>query len=188
MNGLDDLLAIAPRQIGAADASGEEGIAGNHHFEWSEMEADGALGVTRRVNYLGWIRGESDDLSVDHGFIGRSCFWRRRSEPSRLDVHHLEQREIILIQQNGCAGEALELEGATDVIDVRVGDENLLQREALGLKPAVDSRDLISGVDDDRFAGGFVAQQSAVALEGANGKGLKDHAAILKRPGEARAW
>ena len=45
-------------------------------------------------------------------------------------VHHFEQRQVVFVEEDGRAGEALELERAADVVDVGVGDENLLELEA----------------------------------------------------------
>jgi hypothetical protein len=38
-----------------------------------------------------------------------------------------------------------------------------------------DAGDIVAGVYDDGFAGGFVAEDGAVALERAYGEGFEDH-------------
>lgn len=40
LNGLDDLFVIASGQVGAPNASGEESVSGQDHFEGREMETD----------------------------------------------------------------------------------------------------------------------------------------------------
>ena len=50
---VDDLVGVAAGQVGPADASGEERVAGEDHLERREMEADGALGVTGGVDAPG---------------------------------------------------------------------------------------------------------------------------------------
>jgi len=50
------------------------------------------------------------------------------------------------------------------VVDVRVGDEDLLDGELVPLEDGHDARDLVARIDDDGLAGGFVAQDGAVAL------------------------
>jgi hypothetical protein len=74
-----------------------------------------------------------------------------------LVVHHLEQGKIVLIQENGGAGEALELEGPSDVIYVGMRDENLAEFEAEVGESFVNAADLVSGIDHDRLAGCLVA-------------------------------
>ena len=50
------------------------------------------------------------------------------------------------------------------MVDVGVGDENLLELEAELGEAAVDAADFVAGIDDDGLAGLFVAQEGAVAL------------------------
>src|SRR6201999_3912493 len=70
--------------------------------------------------------------------------------------------------------------GAADVVDVAVRDHNLLQRELVLREESEDLRNVVAGVDDHRFAGRLVAENRAVALERADGKGLEDHASIVE--------
>ena len=62
----------------------------------------------------------------------------------------------------------------------RVSDENLLELEAELGEPAVNAADFVAGIDDDGLAGLFVAEDGAVALQRADGEGLKDHAFIVR--------
>ena len=54
VNGAEDLGVVAPGEIGAADAAGEERISGEDHLERSKVERDRTLGVTGGVNDMGW--------------------------------------------------------------------------------------------------------------------------------------
>lgn len=47
--------------------------------------------------------------------------------------------KIVFVEKDGSASEGLELFGATDVIDVRVGDKNLLESEAECGEAAMDA-------------------------------------------------
>jgi hypothetical protein len=64
---------------------------------------------------------------------------------------------------------------------VGVGDEDLLELEPMSGEKTMDSLNLIAGIDDDGFAGCLVAEQGAIALQEADGKGLEDHGFILVR-------
>lgn len=66
-----------------------------------------------------------------------------------------------------------------DVIDVGVGDDDLLDGKAMLLEEGNDAGYLIAGIDNDGLAGGFVAQDGAVALEHSDGKDFVDHALRL---------
>jgi hypothetical protein len=76
------------------------------------------------------------------------------------------------VEEDGGAGDTPELRSAADVVDVRVRDDDLLQGELAAREPGEDVGDLISGVDDDGFAGLEVRQQGAVAAERTDREGL----------------
>jgi len=74
---------------------------------------------------------------------------------------------------------AFELERAAHVVDVGVGDENLLELETEFGEAAMDAADLVAGIDDDGLAGHFVAEDGAVAGQRADGKGFQNHDFIV---------
>src|SRR5208337_3783439 len=86
----------------------------------------------------------------------------------------------LFVQKDGRTGEPLELERAAYVVDVGVGDENLLELEAELGKAALNAADFVAGIDDDGLTGLFVAQDGAVAGERADGEGLQDHGLIVR--------
>lgn len=176
----DDLFGVSAGKIGAADASGEECVPGNEHIKRCEMEAHRSLRVARGINHLRGVVFESHGLAVNEAFIGERDFRCGDAEPPSLLVHHLEQGKVVLVQKNGSARQSFELERASDVVDVGVGDEDLPQFEAKLAQPSVNAGDLVSGIDHNRFARGFVAEKRAVALERADREGLEDHSFILE--------
>jgi hypothetical protein len=92
-----------------------------------------------------------------------------------LNVHHFDQGQVVLVVEDGGAGELFEAVGAGDVVDVGVGDDDLLDGEVVFGEEGEDAGDVVSGVYDDGFAGGFIAEDGAVALERADGEGFEDH-------------
>ena len=106
------------------------------------------------------------------------------AEPAGLDVHHLDQRQVARVVEDGRAGELLEAVGSGDVVDVGVGDEDLLDGEVVLGEEGDDAGDVVAGIDDDGFAGGFVAEDGAVALEGADGEDFVDHGELWALSGE----
>ncbi|MGA9875485.1 MAG: hypothetical protein WBQ21_06730, partial [Solirubrobacteraceae bacterium] len=101
-------------------------------------------------------------------------------EPAGLDVHHVDQREVELVVEDGSASEFFEALGSGDVIDVGVGDDDLPEGELVLLEQLDDAGDVVAGIDDDGFAGGFVAKDGTVALERAYDKDFVDHAFRVK--------
>lgn len=181
VDGVDDLLVVAAGQVGAANASREEGVAGEDHSEWGEVKTNRALGVSGGMDYVGGVVLEADAETVGESLIGRCGLGRLDAEPCRLSGHHLEQWQICFVEVDGGAGERLEFECAADVVDVGVGDEDLLQCEAELSKPAVNAGDFVTGIDDDCFARLFVGEDCAVALEWTDGEGLENHELTLGR-------
>ena len=129
---------------------------------------------------LGRIGVEADTAAVCKGFVGWGGFWRIDTNPGRLFGHDLEHGKVVFVEKDGCAGEGLELECSADVVDVGVGDKDLLEGESEGGEPAMDARDFIAGVNDDSFAGFLVSQDCAVALEWADRKGRPGWACLSR--------
>ena len=181
LDGVDNLAEIDAGKIGASDAAGKERVADDDHFQRREMEADGALGVAWGVNNLSRVFVESDGFAIDQAFVWRSDFRGRNADPRGLFRHDLEKGQVVFVEKDGGAGEALELECATYVVNVSMGDEDLLELEAEVRETAMNAGHLVAGIDDDGFVGFRVAHQGAVALQRANRKSLEDHVCILWR-------
>lgn len=179
MQRVDDLVEIAPRQIGAANAAGKERVTRDEQLQRHKMEANGPLRVTGRVKDLGWVAFESDDLTIFQIRVWRRGFRRLHSEPGGLCFHHLQLRQVRFVQEDWRAGKTLELEGAADVVNVGVRDQNLLQLEPQLSQPAMNAADFVPGIDNNGFAGLFIAQNGAIARQRPDRKGLEDHGLIV---------
>jgi hypothetical protein len=68
------------------------------------------------------------------------------------------------------------------MVDVGVSDEDLLELETEVLEPAINPANFIAGIDDDGLAGLTVAEDGAVAGQGANREGFQNHSSIVLRP------
>src|ERR1700730_521125 len=119
--------------------------------------------------------GYGNEFSVVEGVVGVGDYGSGDAEPAGLNVHHFDQGQVVLVVEDGGAGELFEAMGAGDVVDVGVGDDDLLYGEVVLGEEGEDAGDVVAGVDDDGFAGGFIAEDGAVALEGAYGEGFEDH-------------
>lgn len=113
--------------------------------------------MTGSVDDLGGIVFETDVLAVIERLVRRGGLGSFYAEPRGLRGHHLQEGQIILIEENGCAGEGFKFERAANMIDVSVGDEDLLEGETESSEAAVDAADFVARVDDDGFAGFLVA-------------------------------
>ncbi len=124
---------------------------------------------------------DGEGLTVGEGSVRRRDLRRGDSEPGSLNVHHLYQGKVVLVVEDGGAGEALEVLGPRNVVDVGVGDNDVLHGESVSLEDGLDGWNVVAGIDDDSLARGFVAKDGAVALEQADGKYLVNH--VLKITG-----
>jgi len=82
-----------------------------------------------------------------------------------LLADHLQHRKVVFVQQDGRAGPLLEFLRAAHMVDVAVRQQNLLEREAELVQPAVNAPGLAAGIDDDGLASLFVAQNGAIRLQ-----------------------
>ena len=119
--------------------------------------------------------GDGDEFAVVEGIVGVGDDGGGDAEPAGLNVHHFDQWQVALVVEHGGAGELFEAVGAGDVVDVGVGDDDLLDGEVVFGEEGEDAGDVVAGVDDDGLAGGLVAEDGAVELEGAYGEGFEDH-------------
>jgi hypothetical protein len=139
------------------------------------VETDAAFGMARSVEDARGMAGDADGGSVFEGAVGRKDFGRGDADPGGLLIHNVELREIVLVEEDGGAGGFFEEGRAADVVDVGMGDDDLLQREFVLGEEGEDLGDAVAGVDDHGLAGGLVAEDGAIALEGADGEGFLDH-------------
>jgi hypothetical protein len=176
VDGGDELAGVAAGEVGAADGAGEKGVSGEKEGLVGQVEADAALGVARGVEDGAAETGDGDELAVVEGVVGGGGdLGGGDAEPTGLDVHHFYQGKIVLVVEDGGSGEALEALGSGDVVDVGVGDDDLLDGEVVLIEDGDDAGDLVAGVDDDGFEGDLVAQDGAVALQRADGEDFMDH-------------
>jgi hypothetical protein len=188
VDGTKKLLGIASREIGAAYGAGEEGVPGEKERLPREVEADRALGVARGMEDGtrdgGFARADGDEFAVVEGVVGIVDSGGGDAQPSGLLVHYFDLREVVLVHKDGGSGNLLESVSAGDVVDMGVGDDDLLDGEVVFGEEGEDAGDVVAGVDDDGFAGGFVAEDGAVALEGAYSEGFEDHGELWALSGE----
>jgi hypothetical protein len=172
VDGGQNLAGVATGEIGAADGAGEEGVSGEQKgMDW-KVEADAAFGVTGGVDDGAGETGDSDEFALFEGVVRVFHGRRGDAEPGGLNIHHLYQGQVLLVIEDGGSGEALEAISSGDVVDVSVGDEDLFDGEGVFGEERHDAGDVVSGVDDESFVRGFVAEDGAVALEGTDGDGF----------------
>src|SRR5580658_174141 len=138
--------------------------------------------MARGVDDLGRVMLQTDDKTLGERRVWRGNRRGGNTYPGCLLFHHGQQFEIVLIEQNGRAGESLELERSAHVIDVAMGDEDLFEGKSEFDQAPVNACDFVAGIDDDGLVSYFVAENGAVALQRTDGKRFEDHASIVEEP------
>ena len=90
---------------------------------------------------------------------------RSHAQPRSLHVQHLQQRIVILIEQDGRAGDGPQLHRSSDVIDVGVSDHDLLHFQLVLAKDGENVVNVIARINHHSFVRGFIAEDGAVALQ-----------------------
>lgn len=175
MDGLDELPGIASGEIGATNGTGKKCISGEDQGLLRKIEADAALGMTGSMQNGAAQPGDGYGLAVFEAGVGWGDFGRGNAEPSGLYVHHLYQGQVVLVVEDGRAGEALEPLGSCDVVDVGMGHNDLLDGELKLFKGIHNTGDVVARINHNGFMGGFIAENGAIALEWADDEDFVDH-------------
>ncbi|MNE49302.1 hypothetical protein D3C80_1438100 [compost metagenome] len=172
LDGTHDSPLVATPQVGAANATAEQGVAGDQQFGIGEPEAHRPRGVARRMQCHATATGQR--FVIAQPAIG--CRYRRVGNAEHLALHLqvVPQYLVVLVQVQGGAGQLLELARGKKMIEVRVCMDDAHQRQAVGLQARQDLLRVTAWVDDDGFLGQRVADQRAVALQGADREGFAD--------------
>jgi hypothetical protein len=176
---VQDLLHRAAGQVGAADGAGEQSVPGDERLFGREVEADAAFGVAGSMEDGAGQRPGDHRLSGSDATVNLNFTGRAHAEPRGLLVEQFQQSVIILVEQDGRARGRAKLHGSADVVDMRVGDDDLLDLQIVFADERQDVFDVIARVDDHRFVRGFVADQGAITLQGANREDFVDHLSIV---------
>jgi len=174
-----DFLEGSPGQIGASDASREQRVAGDQQFLRGKIEADAAFGVSGSMENVRRQIACPQRFAISNTRF--DCDFARRgdADPRCLYVEHLQQRVVILIEQDWRASLRAQLHGSADVVDVGVGYDDLLHVKLVLADDGKNVFNVIARIDDHGFARGLVADDRAVTLQRADGQDLVDHSLIF---------
>lgn len=114
-------------------------------------------------------------MAVFKAGVGWGDFGGGDAKPSGLNIHHLHQRQVVLVVEDRRSGKLLEALRSGDVVDMSVGNDDLFERELVLLESGNDAGDVVAGIDHDGLMGDFIAQDGAVALQRAYDEDFVDH-------------
>ena len=85
-----------------------------------------------------------------------------------------------MVQQPRAAAALAQRPERADVVEVRVGVEQVARPQTVGVQASRDRVDVVAAVDHDRLAARGVAEHRAVTREHSDRERLDDHKSILK--------
>jgi len=164
MQGVDDLFEGAARQIGTANASGEKCVSGDQFLLAGKIKTDAALGMSGCEKYIRGERAGLHRVGLSDVLINLHFARRRYADPCGLDIEHLKQFVVILVEQDGCARGGSQFHRAAYVIDVSMGDDDLFYLQVMLLNQRKYALDFIARIDHHGLVRGLVSDDRAVAL------------------------
>ncbi len=108
------------------------------------------------MNYVGGQRAKHERIRLAQTVVNLDLARAFHPDPRCLQIQHLQQRVVILIEQNGSAGGGPQLHRPANVIDVSVGNDDLFDLKVVLLDEFQNVFNIVAGIDDHRFARGFV--------------------------------
>ena len=178
-----DFLERASWEIGAADTSREQGVAGDQQFFRGKIEADAALGMAGSVENVRRQAARPQRFAICDTRVDSNLARRGNADPRCLYVEHFQQRVVILIEQDWGASLRAQLRRSAYVIDVGVGDDDLFYYQVVLADDGENIFNIVARIDHHGFVRGLIADDGAVTLQRADGKDLVDHNLIFAQAG-----
>ena len=173
-----ELLVVAPREVGAANAAAEERVAGEDPpFDFG-VEADAAHGMARRADDLQGALSHLDNLAVLKVAVRQLAVDHKR-QPEHLRLLTRTEKVVFHVgmRRHGDAVTLLHCRVAHNMVDVAVRVDNHQRLEAVAVDVAKEFVLLAlvraTRVDDDAFLGIVVVNDIGVFREGIENERIK---------------
>ena len=123
------------------------------------------------VQHLEDMRAEGDGLAfLEIAIRHQIAHGAHHVEACRRGFDIGEQHRIVLVRADHRDPQRLaQLVGAAGMVDMAVGNPDLLQRDAVFADDLQDHLDVTAGVDDDALLAVHIEENRAVLLEGGDG-------------------
>src|SRR5262249_1480301 len=131
--------------------------------------------MTRSMQHRCFQIADLDYILILNALVNLDWTGRPHSDPGSLNIDHLQQRVIVLVQQDRSAGCGAQLHRSAYVVDVGVRDDDLLDGKFVPAYCLQDMLDVVTGIDDDALVDLLVTNYGAVTPEDADRKDLMDH-------------
>jgi hypothetical protein len=191
----DEFVEGAAPEVGAADAAGEERVAGKElrlsqrgvlAFR-RQIQRNTSRGVPRGVNDVGEEVAPLEGVTFFEKLVNFDEFGRANTKKCGLNFHAAIKGKIVGVHHDGSTRVLIELCEAADVVNVRVGADDGFHGEFVAAEKAQDAFDFVAGIDDDALERARIADDGTIALQHSNRDFEIDHLGIA-RIGHAAGW
>lgn len=171
-----ELGMVAAREVGAPDAACKEDVAHKGALQIGTVKNDVARGVAWAVVHGEAVAAEGDGVAargvVAEPACGRECLAGRKAEHGALLGQCVNPVLVGRMRaDDGQLQAAGEFGCCAGVVDVGVGEPDLLERDGARLTGGQQGLEVASGVNDSACAAGVVPDDGAVLREGGDGQG-----------------
>ena len=169
----DELRVVAARKVSAADAAGEQHVAHEGALRLGRMKHHVARRVTGAVAHGQHAIAHLHRVAILQPARGREAGHLRKAEHAALFGDAVDPELVARVRaDDGQAQPRAQLGRATGVVDVGVGEPDLLQVDAQLLHRRLDARQVATGVDDGGLLRGIAPDDGAVLRERGDGDGV----------------
>ena len=154
---------VAAGEIGAPNGAAKESVTGNDFVLLGQVKAHAARRMAGGEQDAHLLAQAIERLAGGEATVDGEGFGLRDAGPLGLLRQHVIGGLIFGVHGDGGAEMTLELGDGTDVVNVGVGQQDLLDRKAF--QERQDSLELVARIDDDGAP--LPAQNGAIALENA---------------------
>ena len=141
--------------------------------------------MPRRVMHSDLVVAEVDGRRVIKE-VGRRLRADLETEHRPLFHDMLIQRLVVAMEIDGRVERVLRGVDAADVIEMRVGEQDVLDHDVAVADSREDLVDLVAGIDDDRLPGALAADDEPVLVERRDRSDFEDHSLTIVVDGALR--
>lgn len=164
-DGAEELSVVAAGQIGAADGTFEESIAGDDAARFGDIKAHASGGMAGGFEGAECVAAEGEDIAFGQGPLDGGEFNGRQAKEGGLVADGLVEGEFAGVHVDFDAEGGFGLGEGADVVQVGVGDEDGLDADVELVDGGKNDAGFVTGIDEESFAGVLVGQHAAILLE-----------------------
>ena len=172
-NAVDQRVVVALRKIGAANAAGKQHVAHKSAANVGRIKHHVAGRVAWAVAHLQGVGPQGDGVAIVQPARGREGARGRKAIGRRRHGHAVNPKLVRRVRpDDGQVQQLGQLSGGAGVVEVAVGDPDLLKLHAQAFDRFQQQLHVATGVDDGGATLFIAPDDGAVLLESGDGDGF----------------